>query len=208
MPRPATIDNEEILKVAKVLFLQRGPDVPTAEIARALGISEGSIFKRYSTKQDLFFAAMTHCLPSWLENVDGLVGQNTVRANITTIAKTGVTFFQEMLPRMMMLWSRQGVGPLEFFSAEHRRAGPIRGLAAIKGYFEAEQALGRIDVENCEILARMLVGSIFHFTFSLLTGLVLEDKPIPVETFAEQVAESLWRGVRPSDATVEDPCGR
>ena len=53
MGRPAIVDTEDLLRVAREIFLAQGFAVPTATIARAAGISEGSIYKRFATKEDL-----------------------------------------------------------------------------------------------------------------------------------------------------------
>ena len=58
MPRPVSIQDEVILSAARELFLERGIDVATSEIAARAGVSQGTIFKRFRTKQALFNAAM------------------------------------------------------------------------------------------------------------------------------------------------------
>ena len=58
MPRPVSIHNDAILEAASQVFLAHGYQASTAEIARRAGVSEGSIFKRFKTKTDLFLAAM------------------------------------------------------------------------------------------------------------------------------------------------------
>jgi len=54
MPRPVSIQDEVILNAARELFLERGLDVATSEIAARAGVSQGTIFKRFRTKQALF----------------------------------------------------------------------------------------------------------------------------------------------------------
>ena len=54
MPRPRTITDEQIVEAARAAFLEQGFSATTAEIARRAGISEGTLFKRFATKEDLF----------------------------------------------------------------------------------------------------------------------------------------------------------
>ena len=58
MARPTIIRTEQIVETARLLFLEHGYTLSTASIARKLNISEGSIFKRFKTKDALFAAAM------------------------------------------------------------------------------------------------------------------------------------------------------
>jgi AcrR family transcriptional regulator len=102
MARRATISTAEILTSAREVFLQRGADAPTAEIARHAGVSEGSIFRRFPTKQALFLAAMgIDTTPAWLEQLDRLGGEN-LREQLAELALQIIEGTREMLPRMMM----------------------------------------------------------------------------------------------------------
>ena len=58
MARPVSINNESILEAAQKVFLKHGYKAGTKLIAREAGISEGSLFKHFKTKTDLFVAAM------------------------------------------------------------------------------------------------------------------------------------------------------
>ena len=58
MGRPRLIETQAILEAARDTFLVEGVGATTGAIARRAGISEATIFKRFRTKADLFFAAM------------------------------------------------------------------------------------------------------------------------------------------------------
>src|SRR5260370_34982463 len=58
MGRHKTISNDEVLGIARDLFRARGHAVTTRQIAEAAGISEGVLYQRFGSKDDLFFAAM------------------------------------------------------------------------------------------------------------------------------------------------------
>ena len=76
MPRPATISTEHILDVARREFLARGYGVSTSHIASEAGISEGTIYKRFVTKEALFRASMGLPDMSFVEHWPALVGQH------------------------------------------------------------------------------------------------------------------------------------
>ncbi|HTT64996.1 MAG TPA: helix-turn-helix domain-containing protein [Bryobacteraceae bacterium] len=58
MGRNKTISDDELLDAARRVFVEQGFTASTKEIARRAGVSEGVLFQRFQTKEDLFFAAM------------------------------------------------------------------------------------------------------------------------------------------------------
>jgi len=58
MGRKKTIPDAELLEAARSIFVKEGYGASTRKIARRAGVSEGVIFQRFSTKDELFFAAM------------------------------------------------------------------------------------------------------------------------------------------------------
>ena len=84
--RPKSITNEQILGAAQDAFLESGLAATTADIARRAGISEGTIFKRFGSKDDLFLAAMgLEQEPPWVATLDELVGNGDLRCNLERI---------------------------------------------------------------------------------------------------------------------------
>ena len=68
MARPVSIQNEAILEAARRVFMQHGYGASCARLARAAGVSEGSLFKHFKTKAALFMAAMNSDAkgPGWV----------------------------------------------------------------------------------------------------------------------------------------------
>ena len=54
MGRKKTLSDEELLEVARQEFLTNGIGASTKSIAQKAGISEGVIFQRFHTKEELF----------------------------------------------------------------------------------------------------------------------------------------------------------
>src|ERR1019366_7859921 len=70
MTRPKTISDDEILSAARKLFRAHGHAVSTRQVAESAGISEGVLYQRFVSKDELFFAAMAPSAPD-LEEVLG-----------------------------------------------------------------------------------------------------------------------------------------
>jgi AcrR family transcriptional regulator len=58
MGRKKTISDSALLEIARQVFIEKGFSASTKAIARQAGVSEGVIFQRFTTKDELFFAAM------------------------------------------------------------------------------------------------------------------------------------------------------
>lgn len=203
MARPRTIDTAEILEAARKLFLEKGLDVPTAEIARMAGVSEGSIFKRFATKQALFFAAMGfEDGPEWAAGLPKRVGQGEVDQNLRDLMTQGIAFFHKILPRMMMLWSSR-IKPVELHRQMGTQSGPYLVLDLLTQYVEGEVKLGRLRASQPEVLARMLLGATAHFAFFETLGISVRGK-LDADEYVEQVVRTLLRGVAPAEDTNSD----
>ena len=94
MARNTTITEEQILEAARAVFLEEGFGAQTAKIARRAQVSEGSIFKRFPTKEALFFAALRiERPPAWYAELDRRAGTGDCRENLLAIFHSILLFF-------------------------------------------------------------------------------------------------------------------
>jgi AcrR family transcriptional regulator len=104
MTRTPKIANEEILAAARQVFLEQGFGASTSVIAEKAGILETLIFKRFTTKQALFLAAMgIPETPKWVKTLSNDRPTAAVKSELTDICEQMFAFYQEVLPRVMML---------------------------------------------------------------------------------------------------------
>src|SRR3954464_9885793 len=98
MARPVIIKDETILFAARQIFLERGIQATTAEVAERAGVSEGSVFKRFKSKLDLFRAAMEDKLaePDWTRQLSARLGQGDVEENLFDVGMAILAFFREL----------------------------------------------------------------------------------------------------------------
>jgi AcrR family transcriptional regulator len=193
MSRPTTLSSEEILEAARQVFLRKGHAAPTAEIARRAGVSEGTLFKRWGTKDKLFLAAMAPESPTWADKVEAMVGQGEVRENLVAIAGQILAFYQQATPRIIHIWAsslhrkRRKLGP---------NSPPVVGIQLTTDYLAAEAALGRLAVADPEVAARVFLGALHKFAFQELLG-VNVVLPMEVDRFIRGLVDLLWAGLAP-----------
>lgn len=194
MGRSRTITNKQILEAARQVFLAEGFGASTIEIARRAGVSEGSIFKRFSTKEDLFFAAMGEGnTPQWLRSLETLPGQGDVRENLVAISFRMVEFLREAVPRIVMLHSKGVLPPDRPGLTDSPLAQNLRALTV---FFEEEIKLGRVRTCNPEVPARFLLGALTSEI--LMRQMATDDDELVIEPAkVEELVNSLWCGIAP-----------
>lgn len=207
MSRPTTIRDEDILRVARAVFLERGLAAPTAEIAHRAGISEGSIFKRWPNKATLVHAALdvSHMRPTWLDLLADAMAADPprpVRDVLIEVCTEALEFFRAMVPTMMMRWSAQSEdGPVEFAlrppceGAAGEEPPPLRALKVFRAYFELEAARGRVRVVEPEVPGRILGGSLFQYAAFEVMLRAQNREPLEAGLFIEHLVDTLLNGI-------------
>lgn len=174
MARPAHIHTQQIVTVARELFLEHGTTLSTAVIAQHLGISEGSIYRRFPTKADLLRRAMG--LPdlgfcaAWHTRAD----TGEVSENLVEMCRAIVSHLREVIPRL------QALRQCEAWESPHsqvqpEQSPPLRVRSALIRYLDLEVAAGRVDFADTELTARMLLGTLAHFVFLEHLGIESHD---------------------------------
>ena len=110
MPRPVSIQDDLILRAAREIFLEKGLEATTSEIAAKAGVSHGIIFKRFKTKQGLFQSAMRED-SDWGGKIALLLNPKAGGRDVeTTLIELGSLFVEKFLliiPMLMMSWSNR-----------------------------------------------------------------------------------------------------
>lgn len=192
MARPRKITIEQILNAAQTVFLKKGFGASTQEIATVAGISEGSIFKRFPTKEALFIAAMGMSkVSSVVSFIETMSGQGELRQNLEDIGLKMIGFIRELLPKMMMVRSK-GL-PLPPMLTDSGMAPPVRVIKALTDLFEQEIALGRMQCPQPQIVAMMFLGSMTEYVFLSQASAPLPD----AESYVKSVVDVLWKSIQP-----------
>jgi len=195
MARPTKITNQQILDAASRLILERGPSVPSAQIAKAAGVSEGTLFKRFGSKDELFLQALgAHRVPNL--NPSDYVGTGSdVAEPLAAIAERLIDFFQVIVPRIMMINAcTRGMDPRDLLR-RFKDPPPLRVMRLIIAFLDGEIALGRLRPCDAEIAARMFQGALHGYVVFDMVGLN-QIAPMPRATFVRGVVGTLLDGLR------------
>ncbi len=207
MPRPRTVSDDTILDAARRIFRRDGPGAPIATIAREVGVSEGTIFKRFPTKEALLAAALGCPADAVSVRIVERVGEGELPSQLAALLADLIAFFREVIPRSMMLMASGGLDPLAFWrhanaSAEGGlQAGPRVLIQRLSAWAEGEMAAGRIRRQPPEIVARTIAASCHHFVFLGLAGFGLAQ---PEADFIKDLTSMLLHGIAPSAPAAEE----
>ena len=192
MPRPKTITDEEILDVARSLFLQEGAKASTRAIAKIAGISEAVIFQRFSTKEDLFFAAMVPPEAQLEAMFNIQVGQNQILTNLNEISFQIVAYFREVMPVFLSLVSHPAFDMHTFMQRHTMPA--IQIHQRLTEYLSAEADLGRVRGDDVTTAAAILLSHLHNLALTETLGThQLSD----IKQAISDAIAMLWKGLAP-----------
>jgi AcrR family transcriptional regulator len=188
MARTATITDQQIIEAARETFLEFGFGAPSSEIARRAGVSEGTIFKRFRTKEDLFIAAVGEM---WFEKAEALIGHGDLRQNLIELSLEIFRGAREVLPRIFMVISR-GNAPMNH--PQGTDSPMNRAMDTLTNLFAAEIKLGRMREINPEIAALMLLGALMH---RVQLEVMFSRAVIDPADLVTDVIDAFWQGIEP-----------
>jgi AcrR family transcriptional regulator len=149
---------QQLLDAATKVFSMRGfARATTREIATVAGVAEGTIYRHFSDKQALFYAAFSAKNPFTADEflrLPELAGKETVHENLRRFMSVIEDIVRTTAPLEASMWS-----DAELMEAlrEAGRTGeaepgrPADPLLPLAKYLEAEQQLGRVrEGVDCE----------------------------------------------------------
>jgi AcrR family transcriptional regulator len=204
MPRPVSIQDDVILRAAREVFLEKGWDATTSEIAAKAGVSHGIIFKRFKTKQALFQSAM-HEQSDWGQTIPALLNSSVGRKDVeTTLVELGSLFVEKFLliiPTLMMAWSnkQENLSQSEpaTITGKDRAERALQAVKTIAAYLKAESRLGRIRETDFEVVAQAFVGALWHHAF---LQVMLSDGRAGLgkeRRYVKRLVRAIWVGIAP-----------
>jgi AcrR family transcriptional regulator len=151
----------QIMTGAREVFLAQGFDAASmGEIARTAGVSKGTLYVYFDSKEQLFQAIATEECTRQAEQVFSLdPGDHDVEAVLTRL---GCAYFGLLSRPAAMPALRTVISIAERMPEVGRQfyeAGPARGIATLRAYLESQVAAGILAVEDCELAAAQFLDS-------------------------------------------------
>jgi AcrR family transcriptional regulator len=174
----------------------------TKEIAKVAGVAEGTLYKHFERKEDLFLALFRRRVPEELKEAisEHRAGTGSVRTNLKAIALAGMRLFDQFIPLSAAFFAdTDSLARLQAFLQE-AGSGPQRLYADVAAYFEAEQALGRLSNRvPPQTGAALLLGPCWQFVF-LRQFLGTNPLAVSDEQFVDDLVYGLIAGLAPAES--------
>jgi AcrR family transcriptional regulator len=180
MARTRTIRDEDLLLAARAAFVEKGFACPTKEIARRARVSEGVLFQRYSTKEELFFAAMA---PPQADLADLLGVADGSLEHLEAIGLRMLRYFQDAVPVLLPLVSHPAF-KFEEFAMRNPESPLVTMRRDVMGYFNA---IGAVDPAASSLL---LMTSVYGL--AMFERLGAHGGQMPPQ-FVRRMLERIWK---------------
>lgn len=104
MARPKKLSDARILKVAREVFVERGPSASLASIADKLGVSQPALSHRFGSKRALLRRALApESLPDFIEALEAGPDPADFESQLVELARLAHELLEQALPSMMTL---------------------------------------------------------------------------------------------------------
>ncbi len=168
--RPVAADEEsskrrQIIDGARAVFLAQGYDAASmGEIARAAGVSKGTLYVYFQDKEELFEAIVGEECGLQAEATFAFDPDEPIEAALTRIGISYVNFLcrpeKAQAVRVVIAIAER----MPEIGRKFYEQGPAVGIARMAAYLKAQVDSGVLKIEDCEVAAAQLLES-FQSTF-------------------------------------------
>ena len=159
-PLADSAKRQQILDGARRVFLAQGFDgASMGEIARAAGVSKGTLYVYFDSKEKLF-EALTHSERSSLAEV--LFSLDEDEEDLSVVLKRlGVSLLEHMIAPDHISSVRMVIGAADkfpSFAQSFYEAGPACGASRLQAYLDRRVAAGRLAVADTGLAAEQFLN--------------------------------------------------
>jgi len=160
-PQEETAKCRQIIDGARAVFLAQGFDAASmGEIARQAGVSKGTLYVYFDSKEELFAVVAREACKAQAENLLALdPNDHDVEAVLTRLGQGYARFLSQPgllspIRTVISISERMPAIGKMFYET-----GPAVGVAMLRGYLEAQVAAGYLAVDDSEVAATQFLDS-------------------------------------------------
>jgi AcrR family transcriptional regulator len=188
-----------IVKAARRVMEAKGlARSTTREIAETIPCSEGTLYRYFTSKDELFLAVLTEELPGFIPVLRDLstdLGERDLRETLRDVAASALAFYAQAIPMFASIFAEP---TLLLQLGERMRAngtGPHRAVASLAEHLSLQQRAGRLNADaDPQGAAALLLGACYQRAFFLhsVPGIPTSD-----DEFLDTVVDTLLVGLLP-----------
>ncbi|WP_088344895.1 MULTISPECIES: TetR/AcrR family transcriptional regulator [Rhodomicrobium] len=153
--------SRQIMEGARAVFLERGFDAASmGEIARRAGVSKGTLYVYFQSKEELFetiFEAESRAQAEQVFSLDH--ADHDVEAVLTRLGRAFVRFLCQPGRLSPLRTVISIAGRMPDLGQRFYDAGPATGVGRLRDYLETQCRAGTLVVEDCEIAAAQFLDA-------------------------------------------------
>lgn len=192
----------KILKAALDEFYENGFSAAgTDDIARRAGISKGTLYLYFSSKNELFTALIEDLAKPTLANIE-MISKNapSIDMALRGLAKFApIMIGQSDLPRLMKVLVGESQTFPEIIS-DYKKDIVDRVLMIIAQLLRAAEARGEISIGDPVLTARLVIAPIVLSAVWQAVFAAHDETPVDLETLFETHAQFLLRAMKPGES--------
>ncbi len=191
---------QNILEATERVIQSKGlARTTTKEIAREAGCAEGTLYKHFHDKEDIFLTVIQEHLPDFVLKVsEEIAGKRSLNANLQDIVLAAIRYYKQLIPLSVSLFADSELIERHRKWMQEQNAGPQRIFERVTAYIEAEQRLGRIaDSLDAFSVAALLLGPCHQYAY-LRYFMGMDPFPVTDAQFVVDVVATLMKGLEPS----------
>ena len=157
---------KQIIDGARRLFLAQGFDAASMNaIAHEAGVSKGTLYVYFKSKEELFEAIVEEQCGEQAQQLCDFNTNEDIKVVLTRVGRELVRFLCQpgIVPSLRTVIAIADRMPE--LGARFYLAGPGRGIANLKAYFEDQVTAGVLKPHNCEIAAAQFIESCLSLTY-------------------------------------------
>ncbi len=149
----------QIIDGARAVFLAQGFDAASMnDIARAAGVSKGTLYVYFKNKEELFEAIVEQECEAQAEGIFDIdPADHDVEAVLTRLGVAYVKFLCRPEKASAIRIVIAIADRMPELGAKFYKTGPARGIAKLAAYIDSQAKAGALVVEDCEIAAAQLM---------------------------------------------------
>ncbi|MET8700350.1 TetR/AcrR family transcriptional regulator [Kitasatospora sp. NPDC058032] len=183
----------------------------TKEIAEVAGCSEGTIYRHFRSKEDVFLAVLAERLPGLLPVLRALpeevTSEGEVRAALQQVAEEALAFYRESMPMLLSVFAEPKLLDRHREWMQANNAGPHRAAELLADYLRRAQRADLVSRDADPVAAaQLLLGACYLAAY----GGVFASPAGGSEALreAEAFVRQLWRTLAPVDRPAAPAKGR
>jgi AcrR family transcriptional regulator len=103
MSRTKEIDDQTLLDGCRATFLREGIGASTRRLAQSVGVSEGVLFQRFHSKDELFFACMRLPPPALDDALARALARRSVHAGLVVLCTAALAYLRAQMPVVLLV---------------------------------------------------------------------------------------------------------